>query len=128
MTTGDIFQASHAWDETTVQRIVRDTLQARQIKELYEYSCQVCDTRLESSAGPYAEAAHIRPLGSPHHGSDTADNILCLCPNHHVLLDYGGLAIADDFRLLGVGGMLTVKHEIAVPNLRYRRAHYYGLI
>jgi putative restriction endonuclease len=73
--------------ETNVLRIVRDTTKARRIKELYDYTCQMCDTRLEGLAGPYAEAAHIRPLGAPHDGPDTPDNILCLCPNHHVLFD-----------------------------------------
>jgi putative restriction endonuclease len=79
--------------ETTVLRIVRDTKQARRIKELYDYRCQMCGVRLEGLAGPYAEAAHIRPLGSPHNGPDTPENILCLCPNHHVLFDHGGIAL-----------------------------------
>ena len=57
--------------ETTVLRIVRDTKQARRIKELYDYRCQICGIRLEGLAGPYAEAAHIRPLGAPHNGPDT---------------------------------------------------------
>jgi putative restriction endonuclease len=51
--------------ETTVLRVVRDTRQARRIKELYDYRCQLCGTRLEGLVGPYAEAAHIRPLGTP---------------------------------------------------------------
>jgi putative restriction endonuclease len=113
--------------ETTVLRIVRDTEQARKVKELYEYHCQVCGVRLEGPAGPYAEAAHIRPLGTPHDGPDTIDNLLCLCPNHHVLFDYGGIAIADDFSLLGIDGRLTVKpeHHINPTHIRYHRAHYY---
>ncbi|MCA1738261.1 MAG: HNH endonuclease, partial [Actinobacteria bacterium] len=32
---------------TTVFRIVRGTRQARWIKELYDYRCQMCETRLE---------------------------------------------------------------------------------
>ena len=64
--------------ETTVLRIVRDTKQARQIKELYDYRYQMCGVRLEGLAGPYADAAHIRPLGAPRRGPDTPDNILCL--------------------------------------------------
>jgi putative restriction endonuclease len=71
--------------ETTILRIVHDTKQARRIKALYDYQCQVCGIRLKSNAGPYAEAAHIRPLGIPHNGSDSINNLLCLCPNHHVL-------------------------------------------
>jgi putative restriction endonuclease len=112
--------------ETTVLRIVRDTEQARRIKERYDYRCQMCDTRLEGLSGPYAEAAHIRPLGAPHHGPDTPDNILCLCPNHHVLLDHGGVGISEDLALIGAEGHLTVhpQHRINKEHLRYRREHY----
>ena len=107
-------------------RIVRDTRQARHIKELYDYRCQMCGTRLEDLAISYAEAAHIRPLGAPHNGPDTADNILCLCPNHHVLFDHGGVAIAEDLSLTGARGRLTVRsrHRISEDHLRYRREHY----
>ena len=110
-----------------VVRIVRDTLQARAIKALYDYRCQIWGIRLEGSAGPYAEAAHIRPLGAPHHGPDTLDNLLCLCANHHVLFDYGGLAMTDGLTLLGMDGRLMIKpeHAINIEHIRYHRAHYY---
>lgn len=113
--------------ETTTLRIIRDTQQARRVKELYDYHCQVCDIRLEGSAGPYAEAAHIRPLGTPHNGPDTIDNLLCLCPNHHVLFDYGGFAIANDFSLVGIEGKLMRKaeHQLNVDYILYHRTHYY---
>jgi len=112
--------------ETTGMRIVRDTAQARRIKELYDYQCQMCGTRLGCLAGPYAEAAHIRPLGAPHRGPDTPDNILCLCPNHHVLFDHGGVEIGEDLSLIGVTGRLRVhpRHRINDEHLRYRRDHY----
>jgi putative restriction endonuclease len=86
----------------------------------------MCGTRLEGLAGPYAEAAHIRPLGAPHHGPDTPDNILCLCPNHHVLLDHGGVGIGEDLSLMGEGGRLEVdpQHRVSEEHLRYRREHY----
>ena len=113
-------------DETTILRIVRDTVQGRYIKALYHYRCQMCGVRLEGTAGPYAETAHIRPLGQPHNGPDTLDNILCLCPNHHVLFDTGGVAIADDFSLIGEEGQLMVdpRHSINKEHLRYHREHY----
>lgn len=41
----------------------------------------------------YAEAHHVKPLGSPHNGYDVRENILCVCPNHHVLLDYGAIKL-----------------------------------
>ena len=112
--------------EATVLRIVRDTRQARRIKALYDYRCQMCGTRLEGLAGPYAEAAHIRPLGAPHNGPDTPDNILCLCPNHHVLFDHGGVVVAEDLSLIGAHEPLTVqsRHRVSKEHLRYRREHY----
>lgn len=112
---------------TTTLRIIRDTPQARRVKTLYNYHCQVCDIRLEGSAGPYAEAAHIRPLGMPHNGPDTLDNLLCLCPNHHVLFDFGGFAIASDLSLVGLDGPLFCRpqHNIGTDFLRYHRRHFF---
>ncbi len=112
--------------QITYQRIIRDTQQGREVKALYDYHCQGCEIRLEGSAGPYAEAAHIRPLGRPHNGPDTRENLLCLCPNHHVLLDYGGFAITDSLTILGSGRKLIVKqeHKISVEHIRYHRNHY----
>jgi len=112
--------------QITYQRIIRDTQQGREIKALYDYRCQGCETRLVGSAGPYAEAAHIRPLGRPHNGPDSRENLLCLCPNHHVLLDYGGFAITDSLTILGSNRKLIVKqeHRISVEHIRYHRTHY----
>ena len=90
--------------QTMISRIVRDTAQTRRVKVLYDYACQMCGIRLEGSAGPYAEAAHVRPLGAPHNGPDTLDNILCLCPNHHALFDYGGVAVDENLALIGAYG------------------------
>lgn len=38
--------------ETTVARIIRDTRTTRQVKELYDYRCQICGERLLGNAGP----------------------------------------------------------------------------
>jgi putative restriction endonuclease len=50
----------------------------------------------------------MRPLGAPHDGPDTSDNILCLCPNHHVFLDHGGVGIGEDLSLIGAEGRLHI--------------------
>lgn len=68
--------------------------------------------RLEGVGGPYAEAAHIRPLGSPHDGPDDLTNLLCLCPNDHVLLDKGAITISDELLV-----------ETTGQNLRVRKGH-----
>ena len=113
--------------EATTSRLIRDTAVTRQVKALYKYHCQVCDTRLEVPSGFYAEAAHIKPLGSPHNGPDTVTNVLCLCPNHHVLFDLGTFAIAEDYSLLGLPGKLHLKpqHQVAIEFLAYQRQHIY---
>lgn len=111
---------------STSNQIVRDKDLADKIKKLYKYKCQVCGTALETSAGPYAEAAHIKPLGSPHNGPDKSGNMLCLCPNHHVLFDNGGFVIKNDLTLLGIPGKLNVhkKHKIDLRYIKYHRKHY----
>ena len=113
--------------ETTTLRIVRDTAVTRRVKLLHDYRCQVCGVRLHGAAGPYAEAAHIRPLGAPHHGPDVLENVLCLCPNHHVLFDLGSFGVADDGQLLGLPGSLRLhpKHLPAPAFLVYQRVHFY---
>lgn len=109
--------------ETTIQRIVRSTQVSNKVKEIYDFKCQVCGERLEGFSGPYAEAAHIKALGIPHNGPDVIENILCLCPNHHVLFDKGGLTINNDLTLNGYEGTLKVDihHRVDVEYIKYHR-------
>jgi putative restriction endonuclease len=111
-----------------ILRVVRETEQARFIKALYHFRCQICRTRLETPAGPYAEAVYMRPLTSPHNGPDTVENILCLCPNHQVQFTTGSVAIGNDFTLIGEEGRLMVdfRHTINPAHLRYHRVHYFS--
>ncbi|WP_412461145.1 HNH endonuclease [Pseudomonas sp. SC11] len=76
--------------ETTMSRIIRDSLLSRRIKQMNDYKCQLCrhSIKLPNGLG-YAEAHHLQPLGSPHDGPDIEGNVICLCPNCHVELDYG---------------------------------------
>ena len=105
---------------------VRERTHAKHLHELYHFRCQICDTRLRGSAGPYAETVYLRPREAPHNGPETPDNMLCVCPNCRVLLDIGGLGIADDHRLIGRDGVLHVdfRHRIDRKHLQYRRRHY----
>ena len=113
---------------SSVLRIVRDTKVSRSVKKLHDFQCQACGTRLAGPAGPYAEAAHIHPLGMPHDGPDTPDNILCLCPNHHVLFDVGAFALSDDLEMIGLGGRLRThpEHQVSIAHVRYHSEHYGG--
>jgi hypothetical protein len=82
-----------------INRILRDTELAREIKKAHGYKCQMCEYVLRLPDGSdYAEAHHIQPLGQPHNGPDVAGNILCLCARHHAEVDYGAIRI--DIRAL----------------------------
>ncbi|KMV28361.1 hypothetical protein AB733_24165 [Photobacterium swingsii] len=111
---------------TSSNKLVRDYRKALNVKKWYKYKCQVCGIAIETSAGLYAEAAHIKPLGEPHNGPDSEHNILCLCPNHHVMFDNGGFTISDDFTLIGIPGELVTvkKHKIDIRFIHYHREHY----
>jgi putative restriction endonuclease len=111
----------------TIQRIVRDTEVGIYVKTIYGYKCQVCGNVLETPVGPYAESAHIKPLGKPHNGPDTPENVLCLCPNHHVLFDSKSFAINDNLSLFGFKGTVYVdpKHKIDLDMLEYHRQQYF---
>jgi putative restriction endonuclease len=108
----------------TVLRIVRDSKISLGLKRLYKFECQVCGLAIKTKKGLYAEGAHIRALGKPHNGRDSSNNLLCLCPNHHVMFDKGVFSISDNFELLGhEDGNLIInkKHIIHLDNIKYHR-------
>ena len=84
--------------ETTTTRIIRDTKIIRDLKSKYKDQCQVCGARLQLPNGNgYSEGHHLQKLGGSHHGPDIRENILILCPTHHVEFDYGMIAIENEF-------------------------------
>ena len=79
---------------TQIKRIIRDTKISRSVKIIHNYRCQICGHTIHLGNGNfYAEAHHIKPLGNKHSGPDIVENVMCVCPNHHVLLDYGAIPI-----------------------------------
>ena len=115
-----------------VQRIVRNTELSQRVKVLYEHHCQICEAAIQTRVGPYAEGAHIRPLGRPHNGPDVLGNLLCLCPNDHVRLEHGGITLSDDFvvldRFVGPSKRIAVhrQHPVDVAFVRYQRRLFDG--
>ncbi|MCW8925291.1 MAG: HNH endonuclease, partial [Xanthomonadales bacterium] len=108
-------------------RVVRDTPVSERVKKIHDHVCQACSTRIDRLGGAYAESAHIRPLGRPHNGPDTANNILCLCPNCHILFESWAFAVADDGSLIGaLEGVLNEvdSHRINRDYLAYHRRLY----
>jgi putative restriction endonuclease len=109
--------------QLTVTRVVRDTKVGKWVKNLHDFTCQICDTRLVTPVGAYAETCHIKPLGRPHDGPDSPENTLCLCPNCHVLLDELAIWINDDQSIGGREGLLRVhpEHAISSEFIQYHR-------
>lgn len=122
--------ADPAYATTTVTRRIRDSAMSREIKALYDFECQVCGTAVVGDSGRlYAEGAHVRPLGRPHLGRDTKTNLLCLCPNHHVQFDLGGMYVTDDLVVVkaDTGNPFAelrwrASHRVSLDNFRYHRA------
>lgn len=112
--------------EIRVQRIVRSTKVAEEVKRLHDHTCQACNTRLAIGDRGTSEGAHIRGLGQPHVGPDVPGNVLCLCPNCHTLFDNGALIVSEDLTILVNGvpsGTLRThpEHVIASEHLAYHR-------
>lgn len=113
---------------TVVQRQVRRSQIAQAVKRAHNYACQVCGTQIAVGGGLYAEGAHIRPLGEPHHGPDVASNLPCLCPNDHVRFDNGGIIVLADLTILDclsgqpLGTLRTATaHQVDHGHLAYHR-------
>jgi putative restriction endonuclease len=112
---------------TTSQRLVRSIEVAEYVKTLHDHTCQACGTRLTVGPRGYSEAAHIRALGRPHAGPDVPSNVLCLCPNCHVLFDSGALVVRADLQLVlndvALGKLRThPSHIVAEEHLDYHRS------
>ena len=113
---------------TVADRIIRSTQVTAAVKHMYGHRCQVCGLVLATRDGPYAEGAHIRPLGEPHNGPDVIGNVLCLCPNDHVRLDRGSIWIDQTGQVVdGKSGAILrpldvhADHLLRDDCLRYHR-------
>jgi putative restriction endonuclease len=119
---------------SVVQRIVRNSAVTQWVKERHSYACQFCGIVLETEAGPYAEGAHVQALGAPHHGPDVVSNVLCLCPNDHVLFDKGALYVDGDNVHRTSTGEFVAKlrsqpdHQIKSDFFRYHRERFAGVV
>jgi putative restriction endonuclease len=116
--TNVLIEPDIAYATSTISRRIRDTELTRQVKSLYDNGCQVCELTVPGVADrTYSEGAHVRPLGRPHLGADVLSNILCLCPNHHVQLDIGGMVILNDFTVA------LTKDLVPISELHFAKSH-----
>ncbi len=108
--------------------IVRNSSLATWVKQIHNWHCQLCSARITTHTGAYAEAAHIRPLGTPHNGPDQTSNILCLCPNCHKRFDAFVWHVSDAGQVVDtitretLGDLrLDPRHQVGREHLAYHR-------
>ena len=100
--------------ETTTQRIVRNTSMISQLKKQYDNTCQLCGLRITLANGAgYSEGAHVKPLAR--NGPDIKENVLILCPNHHVMLDRKSIMFNSDNTWIS---------ETEEGKITFRKNHY----
>jgi|SRR5579862_6862607 len=106
----DVAAVMRRLQETQAQ--VRNAQNVRELKTLYKNTCMFCGKQTVIGVDPpkhYSEAAHIKPLGQPHNGPDRKDNMVLLCPEHHLQFDRGLLRIRKRLR----SSTITIASKIA---------------
>jgi 5-methylcytosine-specific restriction endonuclease McrA len=100
------------------KRIERGAAIGGRIKELNKYVCQICNYTpfITRTGQPYAEAHHIVPLHRLEPGSNSSQNVICVCANCHRRMHYGNVETisADDASITFIvdGMQKTVKRNV----------------
>lgn len=114
-------------NKSTSTVLHRSQQSVNKIEEMYADICQVCGEQdWSTESGNTTEAGHILPITEG--GTQSQDNILFLCPNHHQF-DRGVLQIDPDSLVVEVasntdyiGNSLILKDGHS-PNSKYLRRH-----
>jgi len=119
---------------STSDKIKRNQSIVKKVKELHNFTCQVCGEFFQGVGDPICIAAHIKPLGRMHNGPDVIENLLCLCPNHHDLFDRFGFFIDENLNIMQLNQelpknpskkLITNKKHIINPEfLNYHKTQY----
>jgi hypothetical protein len=97
-----------------------------ELMRAYAFRCQVCNERLLLPSGQcYLEAHHICPRAH-RESEDARENVLVLCPNHHLEFDRKAIAIKPGTRTLvhielfdkHNGRKLTLVHRLSAKAVR----------
>lgn len=77
------------------------------------FECQICKTKILKANGEYyIEAAHIIPKCAK--GTESPENILILCPNHHKEFDWGKREIVELSHEIVKFKLNDILHEISL--------------
>ena len=116
--------------EVVVRKVLRDSVIVKDLKNIYNNSCQICNKQINLRDSMYSEAHHLQPLGKKrHNGPDIKENLIILCPNHHAEFDFGAIALNPITLIIEhcnpndkfIGKEMILKHSI---DNRYIEYHY----
>lgn len=107
----------------------RNRIFVKELKELYNNCCQICNESLDLGDERYSEVHHIWPLHQE--GEDVKENMIVLCPNHHVLFDRGALKIDLNSRKINmidgsIDKIRNLKHTISEKNVNYHNNYIFN--
>ena len=102
---------------------VRSNVVGDWVKRLHDFTCQICETRLETPAGAYAETCHIRPVDRPITVRTLLRTFLAYVRIATCFLDGLSRWINDDCSLGGTDGLLRANslHTTSTDAIQYHR-------
>lgn len=101
-----------------IEIILRNKRHVNYLKALYENTCQICGIQVQIGQDKYySEVHHIIQLGRPHNGSDSLENMICVCPNHHVQMDLKSF-------YFDLQKMKVLKHKISTESVDHHNQIY----
>jgi len=104
-----------------IELILRNKNFVEKLKNLYSNTCQICDETIMLSINRwYSEIHHIIPLGQPYNGKDSLNNMICVCPNCHVKLDFNTIELGERF-------LSKIRHEISSDSISHHNSIYRNL-
>jgi len=97
--------------EITRDVIIRYQQLVERIKQTRGRKCQICQySFIMDNGNEYCEAHHIQYLSK--NGSQSSDNVILLCPNHHRMFHYAHDAVFVD-------DLVDGKRKVLIENVEH---------
>lgn len=94
-----------------INLVLRDLKIVRELKQQYGCNCQICGYTFQKDDGSYyCEAHHLVPVAED--GSQSPENVILLCANHHRLFHYAKDQIT-------IGSIENGRRKIKIGNTEY---------
>lgn len=107
----DLQILDHQHKEIAKDVIIRYQKIVEHIKQTRGRKCQICQySFIMDNGNEYCEAHHIQYLSK--NGSQSSDNVVLLCPNHHRMIHYAHDSVY-------VGDLVDGKRRMIIDNVEY---------